>query len=222
MLDQIFNNPDFSNAQIIIYFLGAFGWFISYMLVIRKIRLEKWVEFPAWAIAGNVGWEFLWGFVFELSFGGIFLQYLWRGGLLLDIYMLYAVYKYGKSQYNMEFIKKNFHLLVTGVLVSMTLLIYFFVEHGYDLEMGFNSGMILNLIHSIGCLMLFYEHPKRQFSAWIGISRFFGSSIFFFIYMLMYTPVQYFSITMLSITFIIDLYYIVQVIKRNKTIVIPA
>ena len=219
-MSSIFNNPDFTNIQIIFYFLGAFGWWASYILVIRKIIKDKWVEFPAFVIAANVAWEFLWGFIFDLSFGGIMLQYVWRGGFLLDAFMLYMVYKYGKSQYKTTFIRDNYYFLLTGALVSFFFLIYFYVRHGYDLAMGFNSGMILNLIHSIGCLLLFYDHPKRKFSEWIGITRFLGTNVFLFIYMLMYREPQYFTITMLTMTFIIDLYYISQVIKRNRQMAI--
>jgi len=216
MWTQIFNNPDFTNTQIILYFLGAFGWWASYLLVIRKIVKEKWVEFPAFVIAANVAWEFLWGFVFDLHFGGIMLQYVWRGGFLLDAFMLYAVYKYGKSQYKTEFIRKNYNLLVTGSLIAFFALIYFYVDHGYDLAMGFNSGMILNIMHSIGCILMFYDHPKRKFSTWIGITRFLGTNVFLFGYLLLYREPQYFTITMLIITFIVDLYYISEVVKRNR------
>lgn len=216
MFEQIFNNPDFTNLQIIFYFLGAFGWWASYILVIRKIIKEKWVEFPAFVIAANVAWEFLWGFVFELHFGGIFLTYVWRGGFLMDAFMLYAVYRYGKNQYKMEFIRKNYAFLVTAAFVAFFALIYFYVDRGYDIAMGFNSGMMLNLMHSIGCLLLFYNHPERKFSTWIGITRFLGTNIFLFAYLLMYRHPQYFTITMLVITFITDIYYISEVIKRNR------
>jgi len=216
MLEQIFNNPEFSNLQIILYFLGAFAWFASYILVIRKIIKKKWVEFPAFVIAGNVAWEFLWGFVFDLSFGGIFLQYVWRLGFLLDVFMLYAVYRYAKSQYKTVFIRKNYYFLVSAVFISMIALLYFYVEHGYDIAMGFNSGMILNIICSIGCVLLLWDHPKRQFSFWIGFTRFLGTNVFFFAYLLLYTETQYFSITMIIISIIVDTYYRSEVLRRNK------
>ena len=216
MMSAIFNNPNFTQPQIIFYFLGAFAWCACYLLIIRKIIKEKWVEFPAFVIAANVAWEFLWGFVFELSFGGIFLTYLWRGGFLLDVVMLYFVFKYGKQQYKTEFIRKNYSFLVSATLVAFLALIYFFVDHGYDLAMGFNSGMILNIILSVGCVLLFYNHPDRKFSVWIGIMKFVASDIFLFIYLLYYRETQYFSITMLAICFIIDLYYIYAAAQRNK------
>jgi hypothetical protein len=216
MWEQIFSNPDFSKTQIIFYFLGAFGWFASYILVVRKIIKDKWVEFPAFVIAGNVAWEFLWGFVFDLSFGGIFLQYVWRGGFLLDAFMLYSVYKYGKKQYKMEFIRKNYVFLVTGVFIAMMTMLYLYVMHGYDIAMGFNSGMILNIIHSVGCVLLFMDHPDRKFSFWIGITRFLGTNVFFFAYLLYYREVQYFSISMIVISIVIDSYYLYEVVRRNK------
>jgi hypothetical protein len=216
MLDQIFNNPDFSRLQIIFYFLGALGWFASYILVVRKIIREKWVEFPAFVIAGNVAWELLWGFVFDLSFGGMFLQYVWRGGFLLDVFMLYSIYRYGKTQYRMEFIRRNYAFLVTAVFISMLTMLYFYVDHGYDIAMGFNSGMILNIIHSAGCLLLLLNHPERKFSLWIGIFRFLGTNVFFFAYLMFYRETQYFSISMIVISIVIDTYYLSEVYKRNK------
>lgn len=220
MWEQIFNNPDFSNTQIIFYFLGALAWFASYILVVRKIVKEKWVEFPAFVIAGNVAWEFLWGFVFDLSFGGMFLQYVWRGGFLLDVFMLYAIYRYGKKQYNMEFIQKNYSILVTGVFIAMMTMLYLYVEHGYDIAMGFNSGMILNIIHSVGCVLLLLNHPERKFSFGIGITRFMGTNVFFFAYLLFYNEVQYFSISMIIISIIVDVFYLSEIIKRNKKMAI--
>ena len=220
MWEQIFNNPDFTKTQIIFYFLGAFGWWASYILVIRKIIREKWVEFPAFVIAANVAWEFLWGFIFDLHFGGIFLQYVWRGGFVMDAFMLYAIFRYGKSQYKTPFIRKNYHFLVAAAFVVFFLMIYFYVTQGYDLAMGFNSGMLLNMIHSFGCVLLFWDHPQRRFSTSIGITRFLGTNVFLFAYMVLYREPQYFTLTMLTITFIVDLFYIAEVIKRNRKLAI--
>lgn len=216
MWSQIANNPAFSDLQVALYLLGAFGWCASYILVIRKIIKEKWVEFPAFVIAGNIAWELLWGFFLDLSFGGMFLQYVWRGGFLMDVFMFYAIFRYGNKQYHMPFIHKNYHLLLVGVFFSFLFMVYFYAKHSYDLAMGFNSGMILNIIHSVGCLLLFLNHPKRRFSFWIGFTRVLATDVFFFAYILLYDIPQYFTITMCVIVAIIDFYYLYAVAKRNR------
>lgn len=216
MWSNIANNPSFTDLQVALYLLGAFGWVTAYILVLRKVMREEWVEFPAFIVAGNIAWEILWGFVLDLSFGGNFLLYLWRGGIILDAVMFYAIFQYGKHQYKMPFILKNYKILLVGIFISFGFMIYFYATGGYDLAMGFNSGMVLQIIHSVGCLLLFLNHSERRFSFSIGLARTIATDAFFFAYILLYREPQYFAITMCVIVLIVDIYYLYAVAKRNK------
>jgi hypothetical protein len=217
--ELIGTNETYTHVEVIIYLLGAFSWFLSYALVVRKILLEKFVEYPILAITANVVWEVLWGFVFELAFGGHILLVLWRLGTFLDIFMFYSVLRYGKVQVSVEFVRQNYIFVMLFAAACSGFIIYTFVKTGYDLPMGINSGMILNLMMAVLSLFLFWQMPERKFSFWIGFWRFLGTDVFFTIYIFILYPNLSFPITLCVINILLDGLYLVLVYRRRNLLI---
>lgn len=65
VVETLFTSEKYTTQQMILYYLGAFSWFSAYILVVRRIIREKFIEFPGFIIAGNVPWELLWGSIFR-------------------------------------------------------------------------------------------------------------------------------------------------------------
>lgn len=215
-MEQFLHNPRYSDLALYSYYLGALFWLITYALVIIRIVKGKFLEFPAIVIAANVAWELLWGFVFELSFGGPILQYSWRFGFLMDAFMLYTALKYAKSQIDIPDLFKWIKLIVISFFLFSFGFLYFYVKEGFDLPMGFNSGMLLNVFMSVLCILFLLRRPNHQFSIWIAISRFIATDVFFTIYIYNVDQPVWFAIFLCWTCVVLDSIYIYLVASRRR------
>lgn len=217
MIDQFLHNSRYSDLALYAYYFGALFWLITYVLVIVRIVKFKSLEFPAVVIAANVAWELLWGFVFKFSFGGPILQYSWRFGFLMDAFMLYSAFRFAKSQVDIPALQKYIKPIVALVFLFSLALIYLFAIERFDLPMGFNSGMLLNVFMSVLCILYLLRRPNFQFSLWIGISRFIATDIFFTIYVYNVNQNMWFSMLLCWTCFALDLTYIYLVYQQRKS-----
>jgi hypothetical protein len=221
MWRELFESDTYTVAQLLMYYTGAFFWLFTYAWVIRRIIKEKVVEFPGIVIAGNVAWELLGGFVIypPLPFGGDIMLHAWRAGAIMDVFMMYSVFRYGVKQYSDPALRKLHPYMVSIAFIFSGALTYTYYNAGYDLPMMFNSAMILNIYMSALCLSLFFRLKEYRFSRAIAIGKFLATSVFFQFYLLMVSPDQYFPLVMGILCFILDLAYIILVFKRNKELV---
>lgn len=215
-MESLFTSDKYTVLQLSMYYLGAAAWLTTYMLVIRKIIKEKFVEFPAIVICANVSWELLWGFAFKLDFGGPVLLWAWRAGFFMDAFMLFATIKYGASQATIPLIKKHFKAIMSIAFLCFGVIIYFYVKEGYDLPMGFNSGMLLNLLMSTLCIILILRLHERKFSSAIAWGKFLASSVFLNAYIWLVPGPFNMSRALCVICFFLDIYYIYLVKNRKR------
>ncbi len=216
MFNELFHSDTYSLWAMIFYYLGAVAWLATYVMIIRRMFKDKFVEFPVIVVTGNVVWEILGGFVIypPLPFGGNILMWGWRLGAILDIIMLYGIFKYGAKQWRSPQLVKYHHWIVVFTFLAIGAMTYTYYQAGYDLPMMFNSGMILNVVMSVLCINLFIAKPDYRFSPYIAWSKFLASSVFFMIYLILATPDAYFAGVMGVICFILDIIYINMVTKR--------
>jgi hypothetical protein len=212
----LLHQPGYSDLSLIMYYSGAFFWLLAYVLAIYRISKNKFLEFPAIIIAVNVPWEYLFGFVFDLGFGGPILLWSWRAGLLMDIYMLYVAFKYGRSQTDVPLMKKYMPFILTFAFLASLAGVYTFVKSGYEIAMGFNSAMILNILESALCLSFLAKRPDIKFSTLIGFARFVATDVFFLLFIYLSKPDALFAICTCIICAVIDIIYIILCYQQNK------
>lgn len=220
MLEGLFENDyGYTPFEISMYLIGGVCWFISYLMVVRRVIFkDKFLEYPIMAVTANVIWEFLWGFILPLQFGGIYLLILWRSAFALDVYMFYTVLTKGKIQVSIPALQKNYVPIMIVAIIFWGAMIYAFYQSGADIPMGFNSGMILNVMMSTLCLMLFWKFPKKKFSFWAGFFRAIATDVFLMIYIIDRSPDLLFPQVTGVISLILDTSYLILVYKRNKTL----
>ncbi|MBX7109144.1 MAG: hypothetical protein K1X61_10900 [Chitinophagales bacterium] len=216
MVHSLFTSDNYTFFELLMYYLGATFWVITYILVVRKIIVYKSVEFPVIVICANVPWEFLWGFVFKLDFGGPYLLWFWRFGNFLDMFMLYSALRYGAAQFSSALVQKHFRPFALGAVAMFAILNYFYTKAGYDLAMGFNSAMILNVLQSALCIQMVLNLPNQKFSFSIGLARMIATDVCFTAYIVSHSPQAYFPIAMCIICFILDGFYLYLVNRQNK------
>jgi len=220
MLAGIFENDyGYTPFQITMYLIGGACWFVSYSIVVHRVVFKDgFLEYPIMSVTANVIWEFLWGFVIGLQFGGVYLLTLWRVVFALDVFMFYTVLTKGKVQVSLPIIRKYYVPIMLIAITFWGAMIYSFYQSGADLPMGYNSGMILNVMMSTLCLLLFFKFPDKKFSFWAGFFRAIATDIFYTIYIADRSPDLWFPLITGFVSFVLDTLYVVLVYKRNKSL----
>lgn len=147
MLAKLINLEAYTPLEFILFFGGFFLWAMFYVIIVRNILKYKFVEMPFVVEAGNIAWELLYAFVFELDMGPL-LTWLYRAGTLLDVFIFYSLLKYGHKQLTIESVKKYFKPMVLAIFFAWGLIFWFYKKQGLDSPLGAVSAMQLNLIIS--------------------------------------------------------------------------
>lgn len=130
------------------WYVGGFlAWAPAYVAVVIIALRHKVLEIPMVAATSNVTWEFLWGFVFKQDMGPG-LQFIYRGACILDLFILFNVFRYGAKQTTAPILKRHHVLLVLVLLIGWGLFFWSYYETGYDLPLGSNSAYLDNILMS--------------------------------------------------------------------------
>lgn len=207
-------NHEYTDAQLILFGIGCFGWVIAYAFTWRQIITSKFVEIPWGAVVANIAWEFVWGFIFGSDMGFLFtLGYaLW---CVQDLYITWSLFKYGRQQLNSAVIARYFTPATAAAIVAWGVMIYFFVAGGYDTGYGANSGYILNVMMSALYIDLVLRHDVRKFSAVVAWSKGLGTALLS-VFNFMVKPDMPFLLTLCVITGILDAIYIAAFYARRR------
>lgn len=182
--DMWFNTLKYSPLHLAIFLVGCFLWVIAYIAVIRHAIQQKFLVLPAGAVVANFAWEWLWGFVFKPDMG-LVVWWGYRTWAILDIAILFFLFKYGREQLITTQGRKYFAPMVAFGLVSWFSALYFFIRDGLDISIGANSAYIINAMMSAMYIVMVAKHPDiRRFSFRIAWTKCVGTgltSLFMFI-----------------------------------------
>lgn len=169
--DKIINLKDYTAEEHIFFAIGCLLWVFTYIMVIRAIRKEQFVEIPIVAVLANFSWEFLWSFVFTTDMGEL---YVWgyRIWFFLDCFIVYGLFRYGWKQLSNPYLIKNYIVLLIFGLACWFVNLYYYIDK-WDApvtHMGANSGYILNVFMSLLYPLLLLSRPNTDgfsyLSAW--------------------------------------------------------
>ena len=185
MNQPLINFKDYSTTGLIFNGIGCLLWVAAYVILVREIRLKKFVEMPAYVAGANIGWEFVWSFFYHPDTGLLYaLSY--QAAFFLDCYIFYATLRYGTKQpMNPETMKyfKLFCLVNFGFWILFCLT---YRDEGFDTLNGANSGYIINVILSLQCIFLLLQtKDTSRFSMALAWCKMLGTgfitvSLFFF------------------------------------------
>ena len=170
--DLWLNTCKYTPFQLTVFLVGCFLWVVAYIAVIRHAFQQQFLMIPAGAVCANFAWEILWGFFFKPDLGFV----VWWGYKtwgILDIGIVYLLFKYGRKQLITENGQAYFVPTILFGLVSWFCTLYFFIHDGYDTSIGANSAYIVNVVMSALYIVLVAKHPDiRKFSfriAWTQV-----------------------------------------------------
>ncbi|KPM47627.1 transmembrane-type terpene cyclase [Jiulongibacter sediminis] len=196
--------------------IGCLFWVVAYVVLVWEIRKKKFVEMPAYVAGANIGWEFVWSFIYHPDTGLLYaLSYI--AAFFLDCYIFWATLKYGTKQPMNEDAKKHFVLFCLINFGFWILFTYFHRTEGYDTTIGANSGYIINVILSLQCLfLLFQTKDTSKFSLLLAWSRMLGTGLISVSMFIFYADNHF--VQLLGVAcFILDCTFIYVLKKRHGT-----
>lgn len=207
MLEQLVNLKDYTPLELLLFAGGCYVWVVVYIIYMKNIHQQKCIGMPVFAAAGNVAWEFVWGWIPPYTDMGPLLVWAYRIWFIFDLYIFYGVVRYGADQVINPAIKQYFRPLIVITAIGWGIIIYFFKKEGFDTPIGANSAYIAQMFISVLYVLLLLRHPKYVwFSAPVAWLKMIGTGTNT-IFMLMHYD-SHFLHTLAVMSLIVDNVYI--------------
>lgn len=158
--------------------IGGLLWIITYILIIRCCFRDRAYGLPMFAICLNITWE-SWelvacvpagdamGLCPKPSGGTYLLQWAEVAGVgvdvlwfVLDAFLLYQLFRFGRSLEPVEQIRRRWNTCLVGLLVFFFFVHYGFVTY-YDDVFMIVDGWIINMIMSLSFLFLLFDRQEQ-------------------------------------------------------------
>jgi hypothetical protein len=208
-----FNTTDYTVPQLILFAIAALYWVWVYIVVIKDIKKYSFVAIPVLAVCANFAWELLWSFKFTTNMGKAF-EWGYRAWFLLDVYIFYSLFKYGKIQFRNIVLNKNFTPIVVFTFLSWVAFIHAFTTQYYD-PIGASSAYFVNVHMSAIYILLILQFPGQpSLSVSTAVHKMLGTALTS-VFCFWVFPNQYVMLTLSVVTFILDCVYIYLVKKKN-------
>lgn len=205
----------YTPLQLFLFAGGCLLWVVAYGIIIRNAKKLGVMEMAAVAGCSNFAWEGLWSFAFRTDMG-LFLVYTYRAWFFLDLYIFWKLLDAGRVQMLNPALLRHFKAYCLFVTASFGVLYFFFTRNGYDTPVGANSAYIAQLFISFLCLeLLLRTSDLRGFSFHVGWLRTFGTGANT-VFMFLHYPENRFVQAMGTLSFGLDLAYLVLLVKKKK------
>lgn len=211
------NLKEFSTYELTLTAIGWTFWIVFYALIIVSIRQDKYVEMPWICVLANISWEFVWGFFFyeTINLGELFI-WSYRAWFILDLFILFGLFKYGKKQIDIPEIKKHFVPISIGLIIMWLALFSSFISSGFDHKWGSQSAYILNVVISFLFISLFLRQWKRKhFSKLMAWCKCLGTLAYTIVYF-NFDPPNSFVHIIGGVVFILDIIYLYLLYTRQN------
>ena len=217
MHQPIINFEDYSVSGLLFNGIGCLFWVVAYVILVLEIRKKKFVEMPAYVAGANIGWEFVWSFIYHPNTGLIYaLSY--QAAFLLDCFIFISVLRYGTKQPMNAETKKHFILFSLVNFVFWILFTFFYMNEGFDTMIGANSGYIINVILSMQCVFLLFQTTDTgKFSMLLAWSRMLGTGLITVSMFIIYPDNHFVQLLGVS-CLILDNIFIYVLWKRHGTL----
>lgn len=200
-----FDTASYEPYQIALFLTGALLWVLVYIDTIRTIVKFKVVNIPILAICLNFGFETTTSLFFVPDMGTVLVIAYWAW-MLLDVFIVYNMFKYGWKQVQMKSVKDALPWLLPAGVIMGQVLQYFFITE-YDLPMAPLSGYIISLEMTICYLYLLFipgDQGQTRLSGW---SKFIGNALISIMFFTKY-PDNHFLQALCVCTAFFDIWYI--------------
>lgn len=208
MLGVLINLKDYTPYEHVCFALGCLLWVVVYVFTIRTIRTRQFVDIPLISVCANIGWEFLWSWVFVTDMGAL---YVWgyRIWFFLDCYIVYGLFRFGYKQITIPLLARHARLATLCGIIGWGVMLYFYIKN-YDAplsHMGAYSGYILSILMGMLYLTLFLSMNNLSLfsyaSVWCAALGNLGVTLFCFSHF-----TDWFLLSMCVFTTLLNIAYI--------------
>nr|WP_294903194.1 hypothetical protein [uncultured Lacibacter sp.] len=209
-----FDTSNYTPLQIGLFFTGAVLWIVAYIIIIYMAIKKKTVIIPAAAVVCNFGNE-VGGAIFWVPDMGNALVLAYWCWMLLDIFIVINLFRYGYKQFTTEFYRKNIRKLVAiGLAGSIPLSCFFMVQ--YDLPMGVIDAYIVNVVMSVAFISLLFVPNFPEHSVALAWSKFLGTGIISIMFQTKYPDNHFLSVIYVVVATFDILFLVLMYQKRRK------
>jgi hypothetical protein len=148
---------------------GDLLWLVVYILAIRIGFKQKTYAIPLVAVLLNVTWEFLYTAIYPSeSRVSMVLHTAW---LIIDLVILYQVYRFGRKEQRHEAIQAHYPLILTLSLLAVLAFQVSFDRFFYRIAMfplvgGTGMAFMMNVVMSVLFIFMLLDRPDLR-----GISK---------------------------------------------------
>lgn len=153
---RLVNLQEYTPLELFLFGGGCYLWVLVYGIYVKEIHRQRFVEMPVFAACGNIGWEFVWGFLAVTNMGPL-LQWCYRIWFFFDLVIFASVLRYGAQQVLTPAIRKGFRPLAVFTALAWGAAFFTLIRAGLDTPIGANSAYILNLTISVLYLFLLLQ-----------------------------------------------------------------
>lgn len=208
-----FDTTHYTPAQIGMFFAGAVMWVIVYINTIYRARKYRRLDIPIIAVCLNWGCEISTAIFFVPDMGNALVLAYWAW-MVLDGFIVWELFKYGRHQVRVEYFKKNFFRIMAICFVfSFFIQRYFIVQ--YDLPMAPLDSYIINLVMSVCFLYLVFLPGYENDSIITSWGKMLGTGIISIMFFTKY-PDNNFLTSLYIACFVFDLWYLILLYQIKK------
>ncbi len=157
--NALVNLRDYTPFELLLFAGGCYLWVVVYLLYIRSIIKDRFIEAPVFAVCGNIGWEFAWSFTLRTDMGPL-LVWCYRIWFFFDLIIFWGVLMYGWKQVRTEAFRPHLKPILIAVAVFHGAAFYTMAKSGLDTSIGANSAFLLNFALSV--LYVFVLFQQRE------------------------------------------------------------
>lgn len=206
-------NLDHLNAiQMVLFLLGGVFWLLIYIIYVKSIFKDKFLEIPLIVISLNISWEFIWSFPLGDSvsnYMGNLIQICYNLWFILDCIIFWGILKYGYKQFDNPYFIKNYKIIAILTLIFGLVFYYTFYLAGYDTPIGTISAYLDNVLISALYIFLFInKNDVSKFSYSVAWYKMLGTGLIS-IALVWHWSDNYFLMFITFSVFLLDIYYII-------------
>jgi hypothetical protein len=198
---------------------GFLAWTPAYLMILWIGFKHRRLEIPVLAATGNIAWEVIWGFFFSVDMG-YGLQNIYRGAFLIDVGILYLIFRYGRDQTTSPLGRRWYACVIVALLLAWGFVIVAMHRTpNVDLPLGSTSAYLVNFLESgiylwFGVTVL----DPRAMSLVVAWSKGLGTA-FVTVFVFLEYPDHSFVKTLAVLVGIIDAGYIALLYARRRGLV---
>ncbi len=213
----LLNLHDYTAVQLTFYAVGAYLWVVAYLIYIRNGFKYGIVEMPVFAACGNIGWELVWGLIFQTDLGPLCV-YAHKAWFFLDLVIFYLVLTYADKQTEIPLLKRYWKPICVFLFAANALFYGTFVQQGYDVGSTIQSAYICQLpISFLYIPLVLRQKSLVGWSVWAGWARTWGTALIGVFAFLRY-PEHYFLLSMAVISTLVDFVYMYLLIVQRREV----